>query len=279
MAWMPETIWREIAGVRIEYPALYVALSFWIALLLFSRKSIKEGGSADRGLDWVPFGIVGGLLGARLGYFAFEIPVQFMREPQGMLWHPGFSENGAMLGLLSGTALFARLQSLPVGKTFDQLALAGALGFLFTSIGGLLSSEMAGVVSEGGLVMSFPIYDEGNLHPPLRVPIFHMQCLWAAFTVGISWWIERSKWMRACPAGTMTCLVLLLVSVGHLALDPFKEQANHLAQSTYHVSFATVDAVMSLTALVGLTVLLRRTQRERLAQRTDESKKAAGLAG
>ena len=260
MAWMPEPIWQEIGGLNIEYSALYAALSLWIALLLFSRAALTSGRSMDDCADWVPYAIVGGLLGARLGYFALEIPKEFLAEPGGLLWHPGFSFHGAILGLMGATALFARQHHLSVRHTMDQLALAGAVAFLLTSFGSLMSNEVVGVVSDGPLSIQYPIYDEAVPVPPLRVPVFHLQCLWGMATVLGVWMFSRSAWLARQPAGTLTAATLLLISVGMLLLDPLKEQKSHVAQATYRTSAVAADVACVILAAVWMVYLQSRTR-------------------
>lgn len=245
---MPEPEWREIAGLSVEYSAVYAALSFWIALLLFSRATRALGESTDKCSDWVLYAIAGALLGARIGYFVLEIPAQFFQEPGGLLWHPGFSFHGAVFGLLAGSALFARNTSVPFLELSDRLAVAGSVAFLLMSLGALLSNVEAGVVSSSMWSLKFPLYDEGNLDPPTRFPIFHAQCLWAALVVYLVSRAERQKWFRISPPGDLSAFLMLLIFGGLLAIDPFTEERTHLAQSSYRLTAGAIDLLMALGA-------------------------------
>ncbi len=271
MAWMPEPVWLEIAGLGVEYSALYAALSFWTALLLFSRNVLREGESTELCADWVPYGIVGAMVGARLGYFAFEIPTQFLSEPGGLLWHPGFSFHGAVLGLLGGSVLFAWQQKRSIAKTLDQLTLSAAIGFLFTSLGGLLSNEVVGVEGGGWLSMLFPIYDEGNLLPPTRIAILHIQVIWAGIVAIVALHLERAPWMKTRPPGLYASLIAAAIFAGLIVLDPFKEERSHVAQSTYRLSWVLLDSVGLLLAafFARRASRLGRATPESAALRTD----------
>ena len=203
------------------------------------------------------YAIAGGLLGARIGYFVLEIPAQFLEEPGGLLWHPGFSFHGAVLGLFAGSAVFARNASVPFLELSDRLAVAGSIGFLLMSLGALLSNTEAGVVSTSMWSLRFPIYDEGNLKPPTRLPIFHAQCLWAALVVASVTSAERRRWFKARPPGVLSAFLILLIFSGLLALDPFKEERTHLAQTSYRLTSSAMDLLM---ALGGGYLFLRRAK-------------------
>lgn len=257
---MPEPEWREIAGLSVEYNAVYAALSFWIAFLLFSRSTRALGESTDKCSDWVLYAISGALVGARVGYFVFEIPVQFIEEPGGLLWQPGFSFHGAVLGLLAGSALFARSAGMALSELCDRLALGGSIGFLLMSLGALLSNSEVGMVSSSVIALKFPIYDEGMLVPPTRFPIFHVQCVWAALVVCLTVAAERRQWLNSRAPGATGALVIALIFAGLAVLDPLKEERTHLAQSGYRITATILDILLAL----GASYLLLRSTKLRL---------------
>jgi phosphatidylglycerol---prolipoprotein diacylglyceryl transferase len=254
MQWLPEPVWWEVAGLGIEYRALYAGLSFWVAVLLFGRRTLKEGGNAELIVDWVPYGIAGTMLGARLGYFALEIPRQFIAEPGGLLWQPGFSFHGAVLGLLGATAAFGRRNGLSLPRLFDQLAWAASIAFLFMSFAALLSNEVAGVESRSFFSMEFPLYDEGNLDPPRRFAVHHLQAVWAIVVVAVIGVLEHVQKKRLLPPGILVALTILLIFSGLLFLDPFKEQVSHVAQASYRTTAIVLDLLFVCAGTLGLLV-------------------------
>ncbi len=258
MAWMPEPVWIKLAGVEIEYSVLYVAFSFVFALLLMTRRALEESEDPEPYSDWVPYGIGGGLVGSRVGYFLFEIPLEFLAEPQVLLWRPGFSFHGACLGLLVATWLYARKSPISFARIMDRLSLPFAVAFLLTSLGSLMSNDVVGVLCKGPLSLRFPIYDEGNLLPPDRLAVFHLQVVAGVLLVAFVWGIERRFRGRSSPEGGLAALTLTLLFAVLLALDPFKVQRSHLAADFYPVMLSTLDGVGLLTAVFFLLLLGRR---------------------
>src|SRR6478609_2509482 len=257
MVWMPEQVWLKVGVFEVEYVALYTMLSVWIAALLLCKQSLRAGSSGEDWLDWVPYGLAGGVIGARLGYFLFEIPTEFLAEPGGLLWQPGFSLHGAVLGLLAGLAVFARLRGILVWKMWDDMAFAGAVGFLLMSLGLLFDSRLAGVPVDGPMSLTYPLYDEGVAVPPARLAVQHIQVILAGGIVALVAVLGRSAWSRRAALGTLTCTVLALVFLVLLLLDPWKEEARHVARAAYRPRAVACD-VVALAAALGCFIFRQR---------------------
>jgi prolipoprotein diacylglyceryltransferase len=259
MVWMPEQVWLKVGVFEVEYVALYAVLSFWIATLLLCKQALEAGSTSDDCFDWLPYGLVGAVVGARVGYFVFEIPAEFLAEPSGLLWQPGYSLHGTVFGLLVATAIYARSRRMLAWTMWDNLAMAGASAFLLMSLGLLFDSHLAGAPASGPLSLTYPLYDEGVAVPPRRLAAQHMQVVLAGCIAGATAALQRRR-SFAVP-GMLACTVLTLLFLVLLVLEPWKEEAQHVARAAYRGRAITWDAVGFVVAL-GCLVMKKRQARE-----------------
>ena len=74
--------------------------------------------------DLMFFGILGVILGGRLGYALFYKPELYLAQPLEILkvWQGGMSFHGGLLGVLAAMALFARLRQRSFLQVTDLIA-------------------------------------------------------------------------------------------------------------------------------------------------------------
>ena len=126
----------------------WYALSYIVGFVLFiwlGRRRIKQGNSiftAEMLDDFLTWGILGVILGGRLGFVLFYQPAYYLAHPMDILkvWEGGMSFHGGFLGVLVATWLFARKHQLKFLQTTDfivplvPLGLASPVPTLDTSL-------------------------------------------------------------------------------------------------------------------------------------------------
>ena len=119
--------------------------------------------------DMLFYGVLGVILGGRLGEVIFYQPAYFLAHPGEILavWKGGMSFHGGFLGVLVAMALWARKH----GKTFfqvtDFIAPLVPLGLMTGRIGNFINGELWGRVADAALpwAMVFPRVDTLPRHP------------------------------------------------------------------------------------------------------------------
>lgn len=124
----------QIGPLAIQTPGLILLLGLWLALSLSERAAARLGINPNLIYNLTFAGLIGGLLGARLGYVA-RYPEAFAASPASLL-----SPNPGLLdawGGLAGTALVALIygqrKGLRLWPTLD--ALTPGLALLFVALG------------------------------------------------------------------------------------------------------------------------------------------------
>jgi len=143
---------------------LFLGLGRWRA------RETWRGMSAQDVDDLLFFGVLGVIVGGRLGYVLFYKPAFYLSNPlEGlMLWHGGMASHGGILGVLVAMFVFARSR----GKNFFQIAdfvvPLVPLGLAAGRLGNFINGELWGRPADPNVwpwAMIFPHVDNQPRHP------------------------------------------------------------------------------------------------------------------
>jgi len=150
----------QIGPLAVHWYGLMYLLAFALAWWL-GRWRIRRGLSdlTQRQLeDLIFYGVLGIVLGGRLGYALFYQTQQYLADPASLLylWQGGMSFHGGLLGVLVALFLFARRY----GKTFLQIGDTAAplvpLGLAAGRVGNFINGELWGRATDLPWGMVFP---------------------------------------------------------------------------------------------------------------------------
>ncbi len=113
------------------------------------------------------YGVLGVVLGGRLGYVLFYKPGYYLANPLEilMVWHGGMSFHGGFLGVLVAVAVFARRQRRNWFDVTDFVAPLIPLGLAAGRLGNFINAELPGRVTDVPWAMVFPNVDLQPRHP------------------------------------------------------------------------------------------------------------------
>lgn len=140
------------------YGFMYV-LGFVSAWLLGRWRAAKNGVFSKAQFDEVlTFGILGVVLGGRLGYALFYQPAYFLEHPLEVLkmWHGGMSFHGGLLGVMLGQWLAGRRYGKSFFETMDFMAPLVPPGLFFGRLGNFINGELWGRTTDAPWGMVFP---------------------------------------------------------------------------------------------------------------------------
>jgi phosphatidylglycerol:prolipoprotein diacylglycerol transferase len=95
------------------------------------------------------YGLVGGIIGARLGYALFYNLSFFMQKPWEIVafWHGGMSAHGWLIGMSVGGFIFIAKHRVPLRELSDVVYLGIPLGLVTVKIGNFINCEGFGRVT------------------------------------------------------------------------------------------------------------------------------------
>ena len=135
----------------------------------------RGGGGPDVAGDFIVYGVLGVLVGARLGHVLFYDLQKAIDNPMWVfeIWTGGLASHGAVVGLIIAMYLFTKSRGVSFLEGSDRFAFSAALGATVVRIGNLFNSEIVGrVVPDQSWGMRFPLNPPDKLLKvvPLRYP-------------------------------------------------------------------------------------------------------------
>ena len=155
-----------LGGVAVQSFGILLFASFLAAGAVARREMPRKGLEPDRMSDLVFWAIVGGLLGSKL-YSALSNPAELARDPVGQLLSgSGFTWYGGLILATIFVWAYMRKTQLPVGQTFDCIAVGMPVGIAVGRVGCFMAGDDYGMPTGSPLGVAFP-----NGAPPTTVQI------------------------------------------------------------------------------------------------------------
>ena len=198
----------RIGSFAIHWYGLMYLLAF-AQFLLLGRLRIRTlryqslGWSYKDLEDLLFVGVLGVVLGGRLGYTLFYMPGYYFANPLSIfkIWEGGMSFHGGLLGVLLALFWFAYRRKVSFFVVSDLVAQLVPFGLAFGRLGNFINGELWGRPTDLPWAMVFPMVDSIPRHPS---QIY--QLLGEGICLGIILWIYSSKPRRV---GQISGLFLL----------------------------------------------------------------------
>jgi phosphatidylglycerol:prolipoprotein diacylglycerol transferase len=172
--------------------------------------------------DLMFWGVLGVVLGGRLGYVLFYKPLDFVADPASIVavWQGGMSFHGGFLGVLLAVAWLAQRRGLRWLQITDFVAPLVPLGLAFGRIGNFINGELWGRPTDGPWGMVFPLVDGVPRHPSQ----LYQAALEGVALFVLLWWFAR----RPRPLGQVSALFLIGYGAARFAVEFAREPDAHL---------------------------------------------------
>ena len=199
---------------------------FWGLGVYRAKKDAWREMTADQVEDLLFYGVIGVILGGRLGYCFFYQPEYFIHHPLSIvrLWDGGMSAHGGVLGVVVARAYFAKKEGKSFLRVADFVVPMVPLGLAFGRMGNFINGELWGRVCSPDYAFAtiFPqAYDGGLPRHPSQI----YECLLEGVLLFIILWIWSRK-PRA--AGQVASLFCLGYGVARFFVEYFREPDAHL---------------------------------------------------
>ncbi|NKN34499.1 prolipoprotein diacylglyceryl transferase [Marichromatium bheemlicum] len=170
--------------------------------------------------DLIFYGVIGVILGGRLGYMLFYGFDQLLANPLTIVrvWEGGMSFHGGLIGVLIATAVFARRHGLRFFAATDFLAPLVPLGLLAGRVGNFINGELWGHRTSlpWGVELPCTRFPQQCADQPLGAtlsPAVHASQLYEALLEGLVLFVVLWLFSRR-PRPTMAVSGLFLVGYG-----------------------------------------------------------------
>jgi phosphatidylglycerol:prolipoprotein diacylglycerol transferase len=155
----------QLGPVGIHWYGLMYLVAFglflWLATLRTRQPQYAQTGWNRREVeDMLFWGVLGVVIGGRLGYVLFYKPGYYAAHPLevAMVWKGGMSFHGGLLGVIGALALYTRQRGRPFFEVMDLIAPCVPLGLASGRIGNFINGELWGRAADPTLpwAMVFP---------------------------------------------------------------------------------------------------------------------------
>ncbi|HWU84769.1 MAG TPA: prolipoprotein diacylglyceryl transferase [Rhodocyclaceae bacterium] len=244
----------HIGPLGVHWYGLMYLAGFVAFLYLGKRRAARfpeRGLSPDMLDDLLTYGVLGVILGGRLGQVLFYEPGYYFSHPLEIvaIWKGGMSFHGGFLGVLLAVALFARRRGLRFFQVTDFIAPLVPFGLMAGRIGNFINGELWGRVAPADLpwAMIFPHVDMRPRHPSqLYEAGLEGLCLFLIL------WLFTS---RNRPVGAVSGLFLIGYGVFRSVSEYFREPDVGIFGHSYVVSMGQWLSLPMI--LIGLWFMLR----------------------
>lgn len=250
---LPDPVAIALGPVKIHWYGLMYVAAFALFILL-GRVRIKQPHIARQGWtnqhldDMLFYGMLGVVLGGRLGEVLFYRPEYFFHNPLQIfaVWNGGMSFHGGFLGVLFAMWLWARKQGFNVLDVYDFIAPLVPLGYACGRLGNFINAELPGRLADPALpwAMLWPGV-EGLRHPS---PIYQM-VIDGLLVFAIVWPFAR----QARPRLAVGALFVLLYGCARFFTEYFRTP-------DWSINLAGLDIssgqMLSLPMIIGALLML-----------------------
>jgi phosphatidylglycerol---prolipoprotein diacylglyceryl transferase len=195
--------------------------------------------------DFVAWGILGVILGGRIGYVLFYQPQLYLQNPLElfMLWHGGMSFHGGASGMIVAMILYSYVKKIYVLRLTDWVCCAVPIGLFFGRIANFINGELFGRPTDVPWGMVFPHGGELARHPSQLYEAF----LEGVVLFTVLFLLARMESIRARP-GIISGVFLIGYALSRMFVEFFREPD---VQIGYLFGFATMGQILSLPMIIG----------------------------
>ena len=170
---------------------LFMALALRRVRLPHFRRAGWARGDVEDMLFW---GVLGVIVGGRLGYILFYKPGHYAANPLELLmvWKGGMSFHGGLLGVMAAMALWARRRGRDFLEVMDLIAPCVPLGLAAGRIGNFINGELWGRAADASLPWAMVFPQSGSALPRHPSQLYQV-LLEGVLLFVLLWWYARRE--------------------------------------------------------------------------------------
>lgn len=219
-----DPVMLAIGPLKIHWYGMMYLVAFVIASWLANRAAAKpnSGWSKEAVSDLMFYGMLGVILGGRVGYVLFYNFSTFVDDPLYLfkLWQGGMSFHGGVLGVVTAIVIFSRRYQKSILQVGDFVAPLVPLGLFFGRIGNFINGELWGRVTDVSWGMIFPTGGPLPRHPSQ---------LYEALFEGLVLFILIKLYQTSPrPSGSVGGLFLIGYGTFRFIIEYFREPDAHI---------------------------------------------------
>ncbi len=187
----------KLGPLAIHWYGLTYLVAFgmflWLASVRAGRSPFREAGWTRRDVeDLLFYGVLGVIIGGRLGYVLFYKPGYYAANPMEVfaVWKGGMAFHGGLVGVLVAMAWFARSRGRRWLEVTDLIAPCVPTGLASGRIGNFINGELWGRAADPSLPWAMIFPQSGTDLPRHPSPLYQF-ALEGLLLFALLWWYAR----------------------------------------------------------------------------------------
>jgi phosphatidylglycerol:prolipoprotein diacylglycerol transferase len=191
-----------LGPVQIHWYGLTYLAAFGLYMFLAVRRvrlpHYAAAGWTRRDVEDMLFlGVLGVVVGGRLGYALFYKPEQYLAHPAEilMVWKGGMSFHGGLLGVMAAMVWFARSRQRHFLEVMDVAAPCVPIGLAMGRIGNFINGELWGRAADPALPWAM-IFPQSGSNIPRHPSQLYQVALEGLLLFVLLWWYAQRERAR-----------------------------------------------------------------------------------
>lgn len=248
----------QLGPLAIRWYGLMYLIGF-VLFLVLGHQRIRRGQSgnwqASQLDDLLFYGVLGVILGGRMGYVLFYKPGAFLADPLSIfkIWEGGMAFHGGFLGVLVAMALFARKHQRGFFEVTDFIAPLVPLGLAAGRMGNFINGELWGRATQPDAPWAM-VFAHDALQLPRHPSQLYQFALEGMCLFVILWLFSR----KPRPVGQVSAVFLLGYGAFRFIAEFAREPDDFLGFLALGLSMGQWLSLPMLLAGLGLFLHSRR---------------------
>ncbi len=237
----------SIGSKPVYWYALIILAGFFAGLAFVYFTCEKRGVKKDNVWDTAIYGLIAGIIGARIFYVIFDHEGFTSWLDVFKIWEGGLAIYGGIIGAAISTLIYCRVKKLNAAAVFDACAPGLLIGQAIGRFGNFMNAEVYG--RETALPWGMSINGGAAVHP-----LFLYESIWNALGFAfIALFRDKKK-----SDGQVFCFYILWYSLGRLFLEGMRDSKYilYLIPNALGISqlVAALGIIISVSVLVYLSI-------------------------
>lgn len=242
----------DLGFIQIYWYSIFIFLGVLVASMVILREAKKQKINQDFLINLIFYGVIFGLIGARLYYVAFNLDY-YLKYPLEILeiWNGGLAIHGGILFGLITVLIYTKKYNAKTLKILDILVVGLILGQAIGRWGNFFNGEAYGAVTTLSNLQKLGIpeiiIDGMYINGAYHQPTFLYESIWSFFGFIALLIIRNYKYLKN---GQLTGVYLIWYSVGRLIIEGMRTDSLMLGD------FRIAQIVSILLIIAGILMLV-----------------------
>ena len=244
----------SLGPVQIHWYGLTYLVAFGLFLWLATQRAklpwfVAKGWTRRDIEDLLFWGVLGVVIGGRLGYVLFYKPGHYLANPLeiAMVWKGGMAFHGGLLGVIIALAFYARSRKRAFFDVMDLVAPCVPTGLASVRVGNFINGELWGRFADPALPWAM-VFPQSGSESPRHPSQLYQVALEGLLLFVLLWWYAQKP--RAL--GQVSGMFLIGYGVLRFTAEFFREPDNFLGLLALNLSMGQWLCVPMVMAGVAI---------------------------